>query len=123
MTLKNDALKYGKSLDMTGKMVYNNTIQTKARSGRYARVRYLNIPYYIYTMNTFNPNQGEGFVPFFLTIEQVSQLLSLSRSTIDRRERIEKAFPERVKISKRRVGWRSDEIKDYANGTWKRGKK
>ena len=66
---------------------------------------------------------GDGLTPFFLTIEQVCSLTSLSRSTIDRRERIEKAFPERVKISKRRVGWRFDEIKDYANGTWKRGKK
>ena len=70
-------------------------------------------------MNTFNPNQGDGFVPFFLTIEQVCQLLSLSRSTIDRRERIEKAFPERVKISKRRVGWRSDEVIDWQQGKWR----
>tara|TARA_B100000282_G_C31482286_1_gene376389 strand:+ start:410 stop:565 length:156 start_codon:yes stop_codon:yes gene_type:complete len=33
MTFKNDALKYSKSLDITGKIDYNNNIHTRASLG------------------------------------------------------------------------------------------
>ena len=69
-----------------------------------------------------NPTKGNGLTPFFFTFEEVTKLTSLSRSTIDRIE-LEKLFPERIKISKRRVGWRSDEINDWQKGTWKGRKK
>ena len=122
MTLKNKDIYIAKTLDTTEEMEYNITIRSMPNASAKGEKRRSRYTYPLTLIDMKYPNQGAGFVPYFLTIEQVSQLLSLSRSTIDRRERIEKAFPERVKISKRRVGWRSDEIEDYAKGTWKGGK-
>jgi predicted DNA-binding transcriptional regulator AlpA len=54
-----------------------------------------------------NPRSDES--DKMLRINQVAQLLGLSRSTIDRMEARDQ-FPARVKLSTRRVAWRQSEI-------------
>ena len=61
------------------------------------------------------PSMGDGLTPFFLNMEQVCSLTSLSPSTIDRQERAG-LFPKRTKITKRRVAWLTHEIEDWVGG-------
>jgi prophage regulatory protein len=44
-----------------------------------------------------------------LKMSEVSEMVSLSRTTIWRRER-EGNFPQRIHLGERRIGWNADEI-------------
>ena len=50
--------------------------------------------------------------PWYLTRKQVIQITGLSRDTIDRFER-RGQFPQRIWLSRRKVGWDVQEIEDW----------
>ena len=54
---------------------------------------------------------------YFLTIQEVSILIGLSRSTITREEQ-KGNFPPRQKISTRRIGYQKDLVVQWMEGNW-----
>ena len=54
---------------------------------------------------------------YFLTIQEVSTLIGLSRSTITREEQ-KGDFPPRQKISTRRIGYQKDLVVQWMEGNW-----
>ena len=54
---------------------------------------------------------------YFLTIQEVSTLIGLSRSTITREEQ-KGNFPPRQKISTRRIGYQKDLVVQWMEGNW-----
>jgi len=57
---------------------------------------------------------------YFLTIQEVSILIGLSRSTITREEQ-KGNFPPRQKISTRRIGYQKDLVVQWMEGNWSKG--
>lgn len=53
--------------------------------------------------------------PIFLTIETLSSVIGLSKSTIEKEVR-ENRFPKPRQLSGRRTGWLMREIEDWAEG-------
>ena len=58
---------------------------------------------------------GQGTVPYLLRLPAVLQVTGLGRSTLYKLI-AERAFPEPVKIAKRAVAWRNEEVQRWSAG-------
>ena len=67
------------------------------------------------TSNPFITPQAREPLPPFLRLPAVLKATGLARSTVYRMV-AEHTFPAPVKLAKRAVGWRQDDVREWTNG-------